>query len=249
MNPSCLGAAPFAGWGFGAMQLPGPGVFGPPADRGQALQVLRRAVTPVSTTSTPLSSTAPTSPMSSSMTCSHPYPEELVLVSKVGAKPGESGEWLAAQRPDELRTGVEANLRSLALEQVPVVNLRRHPDGEVPLDEQVHAMVSLRDEGLIGSIGLSNVTLDEFVAARALTEIACVQNAYNVSERSRAVAVRRVPDRGRAFRALLPPRLGVPRRESRLERPCGPRGGATAECHPGPSSPGLAPDRWRPMCS
>ncbi|HEX3981739.1 MAG TPA: aldo/keto reductase, partial [Acidimicrobiales bacterium] len=113
-----------------------------------------------------------------------PYPEGLVLVSKVGARRDEQANWLPAQRPGELRAGVEANLRSLALDQVPVVNLRRTPGSEVSLDEQVGAMIGLRDEGLIGGIGLSNVTLDEYMSVRSRCDIACIQNAYNLADRS-----------------------------------------------------------------
>jgi pyridoxine 4-dehydrogenase len=105
-------------------------------------------------------------------------------VSKVGARRDDRGGWNAAQRPEELRAGVEANLAGLEVDQVPVVNLRRHPGGEVPFDEQLDAMISIRDDGLIGAVGLSNVTLDEYRRATARTEIACVQNAYSVADRS-----------------------------------------------------------------
>ena len=90
-----------------------------------------------------------------------------MLVSKVGAARGAGGEWLEAQRPEELRAGVEANLRGLELDQVPVVNLRRHPRPDVPFEEQVDAMIELRDEGLIGGIGLSTVTLEQYRLAAA----------------------------------------------------------------------------------
>ncbi|MGH9029568.1 MAG: aldo/keto reductase, partial [Acidimicrobiales bacterium] len=113
----------------------------------------------------------------------HPYPEQLVLVSKVGAARSADGAWMAAQRPAELRAGVQANLRSLELEQIPIVNLRRHPESDVPFSEQVDAMSALREEGLIGAVGLSNVTLDEYLSARTRTDVACVQNAYNVTSR------------------------------------------------------------------
>ena len=92
-----------------------------------------------------------------------------------GGKAGRQGAWHGAQAPDELRAGVEANLKSLGLEQVPVVNLRRHPDSDVPFDEQVDAMVELRREGRIGAFGLSNVTPEEYSKARAKSDIACVQ--------------------------------------------------------------------------
>lgn len=113
----------------------------------------------------------------------HPYPADLVLVSKVGARRDEGGSWLEAQRPEELRAGVEANLRSLRVEQVPVVNLRRHPDTDVPFAEQLDAMEALRHEGLVGAVGLSNVTLEQYQAARTVTDVACVQNAYNLAQR------------------------------------------------------------------
>jgi pyridoxine 4-dehydrogenase len=84
----------------------------------------------------------------------YPYPDELVIVSKVGAERDNRGQWLAAQRPEQLRAGIEANLASLGLEQIPVVNLRRHPESEVSLTEQLEAMEVLRQEGLIGRIGI-----------------------------------------------------------------------------------------------
>jgi aryl-alcohol dehydrogenase-like predicted oxidoreductase len=113
----------------------------------------------------------------------HPYPEELVIVSKVGAARDDKGGWIGAQRPDELRAGVEANLRTLELDQIPLVNLRRHPGSDVGLDEQVDAMAAMQREGLISAMGVSSVTLDEYRQVRERHEIACVQNAYNVLER------------------------------------------------------------------
>jgi len=122
-----------------------------------------------------------------------PYPEDLVLVSKVGAARDTTGQWTPAQRPEQLRAGVEANLATLGLDRVPVVDLRRHPDTDVPLAEQIDAMVALRTEGLIGAIGLSSVDLDQYRTAAATTEVACVQNAYNLADPGRASGVRRLP--------------------------------------------------------
>ena len=170
--------------GFGAMQLPGPGVFGPPKDRATALAILRRTVDAGVNHIDTAEFYGPNVANELIREALHPYPDDLVLVSKVGAARDDTGAWIGAQRPEELRQGVEANLASLRLEQVPVINLRRHPDGEVPFDEQVAAMVAFRDEGLIGAIGLSTVTLDEYRRARAMTPIACVQNAYSVADRS-----------------------------------------------------------------
>jgi pyridoxine 4-dehydrogenase len=108
----------------------------------------------------------------------------LVLVSKVGARRDDTGGIHEAQRPEQLREGVLANLASLHLDQVPVVNLRRHPEADVPFDEQVAAMVAMRDEGLIGAVGLSNVTTEQYQIAKAMTEVACVQNAYSLADRT-----------------------------------------------------------------
>jgi aryl-alcohol dehydrogenase-like predicted oxidoreductase len=179
-----LAGRPVRRVGFGAMQLPGPGVFGPPKDRAGALAVLRRAVDAGVNHIDTAQFYGPDVANELIHEALHPYPEDLVVVSKVGARRDETGQWLAAQRPEELRAGVEANLATLGLDQVPVVNLRRHPGGEVSFDEQLAAMVALRDEGLIGGIGLSTVSLEEYRRARTTTEIACVQNAYSVADRS-----------------------------------------------------------------
>ena len=170
--------------GFGAMQLPGPGVFGPPKDRDLALAVLRHAVEAGVNHIDTAQFYGPDVANELIHEALHPYPEDLVLVSKVGAARNDQGHWLGAQRPEELRAGVEANLASLGLEQIPVVNLRRHPDSTVPFAEQLGTMVALRDEGLIGSIGLSNVSLELYTEARGTTEVACVQNAYSLADRS-----------------------------------------------------------------
>lgn len=170
--------------GFGAMQLPGPGVFGPPKDRADALAILRRVVDAGVNHIDTAQFYGPDVANELIRAALHPYPEDLVLVSKVGAQRDDTGQWLSAQRPEELRAGVEANLTSLGLEQVPVVNLRRHPGGDVPFEEQLEAMIELREEGLIGGIGLSTVSLDEYRLGTAITEIACVQNAYSVADRS-----------------------------------------------------------------
>jgi aryl-alcohol dehydrogenase-like predicted oxidoreductase len=183
-DTAVLAGRPVHRMGFGAMQLPGPGVFGPPKDRAGALAVLRRAVDAGVDHIDTAQFYGPDVANELIFAALHPYPADLVLVSKVGAARDEQGHWLGAQRPEELRAGVEANLASLDLDQVPVVNLRRHPGSEVPFAEQLDAMVALRDEGLIGGIGLSSVSLDEYRLARARTEVACVQNPYNVADRS-----------------------------------------------------------------
>ena len=179
-----LAGRPVHRMGFGAMQLPGPGVFGPPRDRDAALAVLRRAVEAGVDHIDTAQFYGPDVSNALIREALHPYPDTLVLVSKVGAARDTTGQWLPAQRPDELRAGVEANLASLGLDQVPVVNLRLHPGSDVPFEEQVDLMVALRDEGLIGGMGLSNVDLDQYLSARSRTDVACVQNAFSWADRS-----------------------------------------------------------------
>ncbi len=170
--------------GFGAMQLPGPGVFGPPKDHDQAIAVLRRAVAAGVNHIDTAQFYGPDVANELIREALSPYPEDLVLVSKVGGARDKAGGWLPAQRPGELRSGVQANLRSLQLDQVPVVNLRRFEGSEVAFAAQLDAMAAMREEGLIGGIGLSNVSLEQYRAARSRTEVACVQNAYNAAQRS-----------------------------------------------------------------
>ena len=179
-----LAQRPVRPMGFGAMQLPGPGVFGPPKDRAVALAVVRRAVEAGVNHIDTAQFYGPDVANELLHEALHPYPDDLVLVSKVGAARNDKGEWIGAQRPEDLRAGVEANLRSLELDQIPVVNLRRHPESDVPFADQLGEMIALRDEGLIAGIGLSNASLEQYDEARARTEVACVQNAYNLADRS-----------------------------------------------------------------
>jgi pyridoxine 4-dehydrogenase len=179
-----LAQRPVRPMGFGAMQLPGPGVFGPPMDRSVALAVVRRAVEAGVNHIDTAQFYGPDVANELLHEALHPYPDDLVLVSKVGAARNDKGEWIGAQRPEDLRAGVEANLRSLELDQIPVVNLRRHPESDVPFADQLGEMIALRDEGLIAGIGLSNASLEQYDEARARTEVACVQNAYNLADRS-----------------------------------------------------------------
>lgn len=179
--------------GFGAMQLPGPGVWGPPRDRSKALAVLRRAIELGANHLDTAQFYGPDIANELIYTALYPYPENLVIVSKVGAERNNTGEWVPAQRPEQLRAGVEANLRSLKIDQIAVVNLRLMDDhhGSTPaasqlavgLDDQLAEMVALREEGKIGGIGLSNTTADQLHKALP-AGLACVQNAYNLLDRS-----------------------------------------------------------------
>jgi pyridoxine 4-dehydrogenase len=177
--------------GFGAMQLPGPNVWGPPRDRDAALAVLRRALELGVNHIDTAQYYGPDVANELIHAALHPYPENLVLVSKVGGARDAQGGWIAAQRPDQLRAGVEANLRSLAVERLDVVNLRLLDAAEsgeagaqgVDLDSQLEEMVAMRDEGKIGGVGLSNITVDQLRHALP-AGLVCVQNPYSLLDRS-----------------------------------------------------------------
>jgi aryl-alcohol dehydrogenase-like predicted oxidoreductase len=171
--------------GYGAMQLPGPGVLGPPRNRAVALAVLRRAVELGVNHIDTAQYYGPDVSNELIHAALHPYPDDLVLVTKVGADRDRQGRWIPAQRPRELRAGVEANLRSLGVERIDVVNLRLPGDGapHVDLDSQLAEMISLRAEGKIGGIGMSSVDIDQLRQALP-AGIACVQNAYSVLDRA-----------------------------------------------------------------
>src|SRR6476619_6978628 len=171
-----LGPVTVSRIGFGAMQLPGPGVFGPPRDRTAAIAVLRRAVELGVDHVDTAQYYGPGVGDGLIRTALHPYPAGLALVSKVGARRDASGGVLRYDRPPELRQGIEDNLRSLAVDHLTVVNLRIM-DGALPgqyFDDQLAAMVAAREDGLIGGIGLSNITPGHLRRALAITGIAFV---------------------------------------------------------------------------
>src|SRR4051812_12851462 len=197
--------------GFGAMQLAGPGVFGPPRDRDAALAVLRRAVELGVDHIDTAQYYGPDVSNELIHTALHPYPEGLVFVSKVGGARTDSGKWIPAQRPEQLRAGVEANLASLEVERVDVVNLRLIDEGEsapagkrVDFDDQLAEMVALRDEGKIGAVGLSNVSTEQVRHALESTSIACVQNAYNLLTRDDEPTLELCRERGLAYVPFFP---------------------------------------------
>jgi pyridoxine 4-dehydrogenase len=178
-----LAGRPVRRMGYGAMQLPGPGVFGPPKDHDQAIAVLRRVVAAGVNHVDTAQFYGPAVANELIHEALAPYSADLVLVSKVGAERDAAGGFVPAQRPEQLRADIEANLRTLQVEQVPVMNLRRNGE-DVPWAEQLDAMAAFRDEGLIGAIGLSAVSLEQYQEARARIDVACVQNPYNVAQRS-----------------------------------------------------------------
>ncbi|PVZ19658.1 MULTISPECIES: aldo/keto reductase family oxidoreductase [unclassified Pseudomonas] len=173
--------------GYGAMQLAGPGVFGPPKDPQAALAVLREAVELGVDHIDTSDFYGPHITNQLIRQALHPYPDHLTLVTKVSARRGPDGAWLPAMSPAELTTAVEDNLRNLGLEYLEVVNLRSmhglHAPAEGSLEEALTALAQLRERGLIRHLGVSNVTPTQVAEARRLVPIVCVQNAYNLANR------------------------------------------------------------------
>lgn len=217
------------------MQLPGPGVLGPPRDRDQALAVLRRAVELGINHIDTAQFYGPDVANELIREALHPYPADLALVSKVGAVRDDAGAWLPAQEPDQLRANIEENLRTLDTDRLAAVNLRVHsgdPGGIAPLDRelfdrQLTAMIKARDEGLIDGIGLSSVGVDHLRIALDRTDIVCVQNAYNLIDRSSQPVLDACAERGIAFVPFFPlgsgfvadnPVLGHPAVEREAEK-------------------------------
>ena len=192
--------------GLGAMQLPGPGVFGPPRDRGEALAVLRRAVDLGVDHIDTAQYYGPDVANELIREALYPYPSTLALVSKVGARRDGSGGWLAYDEPDQLRRGIEDNLRSLGAGQLAAVNLRL-VDGAKPdqrFDDQLAAMIQARGEGLIGGVGLSNITREHLLHALARTDITCVQNPLNLADMTSMPVLEECHKRGIAFVPFFP---------------------------------------------
>ncbi|WP_433060589.1 oxidoreductase [Dactylosporangium sp. CS-033363] len=191
--------------GFGAMQLPGRGAFGPPRDRAEALAVVRRAVDLGVDHIDTAQYYGPDVANEILRSALYPYPEQLAFVSKVGAKRDEKGGWLPAQRPEELRAGVQENLQALGLDKLHAVNLRLHAkDAPSVLDEQLDAMIDLRDAGLIDGIGMSNVDVEQLRQAVDKTEIVCVQNPFNLVDRASQPVLELCRERGIAFVPFFP---------------------------------------------
>jgi pyridoxine 4-dehydrogenase len=183
MDTYMLGALRVHRIGFGAMQLPGPGVMGPPRDSAEAITVLRRAVELGVDHIDTAQFYGPDVANELIREALHPYPEYLAIVSKVGAFRDDQGGWLPGQRPDQLRSAVEDNLRTLQTEQLAAVNLRLHSgpgEDEVALEDQLAEMVALRDEGKIAGIGISTATEAQVQQAIDQAGIVCVQNAFSL---------------------------------------------------------------------
>jgi aryl-alcohol dehydrogenase-like predicted oxidoreductase len=174
--------------GFGAMRITGPGVWGEPADRDQAIAVLRRAVELGVDLIDTADSYGPYVSEELIRIALHPYPSQLVIATKAGLVRTGPNLWFPVGRPEYLRQECEMSLRRLRLEQIPLFQLHRI-DPQVPLEEQVGELATLQSEGKIRFIGLSNVSVDQIRAARAVVAIATVQNRYNLVDRGSEAVV------------------------------------------------------------
>ncbi|MCF1504957.1 aldo/keto reductase family oxidoreductase [Afifella sp. H1R] len=173
--------------GYGAMQLAGPGVFGPPKDRDAAIAVLRRAVEAGVDHIDTSDFYGPHVTNEILREALHPYPDDLVIVTKIGARRDDKGNWLPAFSPEELRQAVHDNLEHLGLERLEVVNLRlmfAEGPAEGSVEPALTVLAKMQEEGLVHHIGLSNATPTQVAEGRKIAEIVCVQNLYNLAHRS-----------------------------------------------------------------
>jgi len=172
--------------GYGAMQLAGPGVFGPPKDRNEAVAVLREVVEMGITHIDTSDFYGPHVTNEIIKEALHPYPEQLRIVTKVGARRDDEGGWPHARSPEELRSAVHDNLRNLGLDALDAVNLRLGGfDGPEPgsVEEQFSTLAQMQQEGLIKHLGISTVSADQIAEAQTIAPVVCVQNFYNVAHR------------------------------------------------------------------
>jgi aryl-alcohol dehydrogenase-like predicted oxidoreductase len=170
--------------GYGAMRLSGPGIFGPPSDPKTAVAVLREAVSSGVNHIDTSDYYGPHITNQLIREALHPYPDDLVIVTKIGARRGDDASWLPASSPAELTQAVHDNLRNLSLDVLDVVNLRNMLGVEASMDAPLMVLADLQRQGLVRHIGLSNVTPAQVAAGRRICEIVCVQNHYNVAHRN-----------------------------------------------------------------
>jgi pyridoxine 4-dehydrogenase len=169
--------------GYGAMRLSGPGIFGPPLDRETALAVLREAVSSGVNHIDTSDYYGPHITNQLIRQALHPYPDDLVIVTKIGARRGEDASWLPASSAAELRQAVQDNLRNLSLDALDVVNLRNMLGDKGSIEAPLTVLADLQRQGLVRHIGLSNVTPAQIAEGRRICEIVCVQNQYNLAHR------------------------------------------------------------------
>jgi pyridoxine 4-dehydrogenase len=193
--------------GYGAMQLAGPGVFGPPKDRDAALAVLREAVATGVNHIDTSDFYGPHVTNQLIREALHPYPADLVIVTKVGARRGADKSWIPALSRLELIDGIHDNLKNLGLDILDVVNLRvggiTEPS-EGSIEEPLTVLTELKRQGLIRHIGLSNITAKQLTQAQAITEIVCIQNFYNVAHRNDDAFIDDLAGQGVAYVPFFP---------------------------------------------
>ena len=194
--------------GYGAMQLAGPGVFGPPKDRNAALAVLREAVAGGVDHIDTSDFYGPHVTNQIIREALHPYRDDLTIVTKIGAKRGADGSWIPAFSPEELTRAVHDNLRNLGLEVLDVVNLRAMFDVHGPAEGSIAPMLTvladLQRKGLVRNIGLSNVTPTQVAEGRGICDIVCVQNMYNVAHRTDDALIDQLARDGIAYVPFFP---------------------------------------------
>ncbi len=205
--------APLAGrtvnrLGYGAMQLAGPGVFGPPKDHDAAIAVLRAAIDAGVNHIDTSDFYGPHVTNRLIREALHPYPDDLVIVTKIGARRGPEGSWDPAFSAAELTSAVHDNLRNLGLETLDIVNLRAmfdvHGPAEGSIAEPLATLVDLQRQGLVRHIGLSNVTPAQVAEGRSLATIACVQNQYNLAHRDDDSLIDELTEAGIAYVPFFP---------------------------------------------
>src|SRR5580692_10344304 len=193
--------------GYGAMQLAGPGVWGPPRDVDAAIAVLREAVESGVNHIDTSDYYGPHVTNQIIKKALHPYPDGLVIVTKLGARRGSDKSWIHALSRQELIDGLHDNLRNLGLDALDIVNLRvggiMEP-GEAPIEEPLTVLAELKRKGLIRHLGLSNITPKQLAEARTITEIVCVQNFYNVAHRSDDAFIDELAAQGIAYVPFFP---------------------------------------------
>ena len=210
--------------GYGAMQLAGPGVFGPPRDVDAAVAVLREAVASGVHHIDTSDYYGPHVTNQLIKRALHPYPDELVIVTKLGARRGADKSWIPALSRQELIDGVHDNLRNLSLNTLDVVNLRvggMMEPSEGSIEEPLTVLAELKCEGLIRHIGLSNVTPTQLAEAQTITAIVCVQNFYNVAHRKDDAFIDDLASQGIAYVPFFPLGGFTPLQSSELDTAAG----------------------------
>jgi pyridoxine 4-dehydrogenase len=194
--------------GYGAMQLAGPGVFGPPKDRDGAIAVLRETVASGINHIDTSDFYGPHITNQLIREALHPYPDDLVIVTKISARRGEDGSWLPAFSREELTQAVHDNLRNLGLDVLDVVNLRSmfgiHGPAEGSIEAPLTVLAELQRKGLVRHIGLSNVTPTQIAEGRRVCEIVCVQNLYNLAHRADDTLIDDLASDGTAYVPFFP---------------------------------------------